>query len=267
DISGSSLSEADSTPFHQINPAIITLSAYRTPAASCTYQKMAATLAFNPDADNQRPLAKVRVTKLKECPMLTKGHMDDHVFQQWTIACQRFQKHLVEKDSEIMSFVVDGMLEPWFVAWYHANRSRIDAMTLEQYLHELQRFALPCHWQTKVHDTILGLYQGNMAFTDRVVVLQNLNALLKNTRSEHTLSDMSLKAHLESHMCPDLCWKVNYKRIPVGELADWIMEVVELDEELAKEQTRTQALIDMSHAEQSNKCKALIDRLSEPPCA
>ncbi|KAG6901290.1 hypothetical protein C0995_014034 [Termitomyces sp. Mi166 len=210
---------------------------------------MAATLAFNPDTDDQRPLAKVRVTKLKECPMLTEGCMDDHVFQQWTIMCQQFQKHLGKKDSEIVSFVVDGMLEPQFITWYHANQSRIDSMTLEQYLHELQRFALPHHWQTKVHDTILGSYQGNTAFADWVVVLQNLNARLKNTRSKHTLSDTSLKAHLESHMHPDLYRKVNYKRIPIGELADWIMEVVELDEELAKEQARTQAMINTSHAE------------------
>ncbi|KAG5349520.1 hypothetical protein C0989_003322, partial [Termitomyces sp. Mn162] len=121
DISGSSSSEADSTPYHQINPAITTLGAYRTPAASHAHQKMAATLAFNLDADDQRPLAEVRVTKLKECPMLTKGRMDDHVFQQWMIACQQFQKHSGKKDSEIMSFVVDGMLELWLIAWYHAN--------------------------------------------------------------------------------------------------------------------------------------------------
>ncbi|KAG6901035.1 hypothetical protein C0995_001826, partial [Termitomyces sp. Mi166 len=171
----------------------------------------------------------------KRMPMLTKGRMDDYVFQQWTIACQRFQKHLGKKDSEIMLFVVDGILEPRFIAWNHTNRSRIDSMTLKQYLHELQRFALPRHWQTKVHDTILGSYQGNTAFADWVVVLQNLNAQLENTRLEHTLSDTSLKAHLESHMHPDLCWKVDYKRIPIGELADWITEVVELDEELAKE--------------------------------
>ncbi|KAG6875542.1 hypothetical protein C0993_008672 [Termitomyces sp. T159_Od127] len=180
---------------------------------------MAAILVFNPDADDQRPLTEVRVTKLKECPMLTKGRMDNHIFQQWTIACQQFQKHLGKKNSEIVSFVADDMLEPQFVTWYHANQSRINS--------------------------ILGSYQGNTAFADWVVVLQNLNAWLENMRLEHTLSDTSLKAHLESHMRPDLRWK--------------------LDKELAKEWAKTQAIIDVSNVEQTSKRKPLIDRLFEPP--
>ncbi|KAG6898496.1 hypothetical protein C0993_006419, partial [Termitomyces sp. T159_Od127] len=108
-------------------------------------------------------------------------------------------------------------------------------------------------------------YQGNATFVDWVMVLQNLNSRLKNTRLEHTLSNTSLKAHLESHMRPDLHQRVNYKKISSGRLVDWIMEVVELDKELAEEWARTQAMINMSNAERTSKCKALIDRLSEPP--
>ncbi|KAG6858825.1 hypothetical protein C0995_013629, partial [Termitomyces sp. Mi166 len=257
--SGSSSSEDDFTPSHQNNPTTRTIDTHHT----ANQNHMSATLVFNPDTDDQRPLAKVRITKLRECPMLTEGHMDDHVFQQWTIACRRYQKHSGKKDSEIVSFVADGMLEPCFVAWYHANQSRIDSMTLDQYLGELQRFALPCRWQSKVCDTILESYQGNMSFADWVVVLQNLNACLKNTSSEHTLSETSFKAHLKSHMRPELRRKVDYKRISAGELADWITEVTELDKELAEERARTQAMIDVSN-ERISKRKPLIERLSEP---
>ncbi|KAH0585946.1 hypothetical protein H2248_007232 [Termitomyces sp. 'cryptogamus'] len=149
--SGSLLSKDNFTPFHHNNPTIKPCNAHFPPAVTVNSQKdMSATLAFNPDTNNQWPLAKVKITKLRECPMLTKGCMDNYVFQQWTITCHCYQKHLGKKDSKIVSFVADGMLKPHFVAWYHANQSQIDTMSLDQYLHKLQRFGLPCNWQTKV---------------------------------------------------------------------------------------------------------------------
>ncbi|KAH0581820.1 hypothetical protein H2248_011498 [Termitomyces sp. 'cryptogamus'] len=50
-------------------------------------QKMSSTLPFHINTDKQCPLAKVKVTKLRDCPMLTKGHMENNIFQQWLIAC------------------------------------------------------------------------------------------------------------------------------------------------------------------------------------
>ncbi|KAG6883543.1 hypothetical protein C0992_008516 [Termitomyces sp. T32_za158] len=202
---------------------------------------MSATLTFNPEAEDKHPLAEVRITKLKECPMLTEGCMDDYLFQQWSIACCRYQKHSGKKPAEIVAYVADGMLEPRFVAWYHTNQSRIDAMMLDEYLEEFQRFALPRNWQTKVQDTILSSYQEGASFADWVVV-----------------------AHFESHMRPDLRRKVDARKFRLPELADWIAEVTELDVELAEDRAQTQAMIDASNFERSGKRKPLAERLSEP---
>ncbi|KAH0584863.1 hypothetical protein H2248_008141 [Termitomyces sp. 'cryptogamus'] len=195
---------------------------------------MSATLAFNPEAEDKCPLAEVKITKLKECPMLTEGRMDDYLFQQWSIACHQYQKHSGKKPMEVVAYVADGMLEPQFIAWYHTNQSRINAMMLDEYLEEFQKFALPCNWQTKVRDTILGSYQERASFANWVMVVQNLNAHLKNMGSKHTLSDLLLKAHFEFHMHPDLRWKMDAKKLELPELANWIAEVTELDEELAE---------------------------------
>ncbi|KAG5725083.1 hypothetical protein E4T56_gene10298 [Termitomyces sp. T112] len=248
---------------HQHNPERRSTSAYRQSTVSANQKIMSATLAFNPEAEDKRPLAEVRITKLKECPMLTEGRMDDYLFQQWSIACQRYQKHSGKKPAEIVAYVADGMLEPRFVAWYHTNQSRINAMNLDKYLEEFQKFPLPRNWQTKVRDTILGSYQEGASFADWVVVVQNLTARLKNTNSEHTLTDQSLKAHFESHMHPDLRRKVDVKRFRFPELADWVAEVTELDEELAEDRAQTQAIINASNAEKG-KCKPLAERISEP---
>ncbi|KAG5353040.1 hypothetical protein C0989_011008 [Termitomyces sp. Mn162] len=262
----SSSSEDELVISHQINPEKRSLGAYHKSTVSANQKSMSATLAFNPEAEDKRPLAEVRITKLKECPMLTEGHMDDYLFQQWSIACHRYQKHSGKKPAEIVAYVADGMLDPRFVAWYYTNQSRIDAMTLDEYLEEFQKFALPCNWQIKVRDTILSLYQEGASFTDWVIVVQNLNARLRNTNSEHALTDSALKAHFGSHIHPDLHRKVDGKRLNLPELTDWIAKDTELDEELAEDRAQMQAMIDTSHAERTNKQhKPLVERISKPP--
>ncbi|KAG6875053.1 hypothetical protein C0992_005377, partial [Termitomyces sp. T32_za158] len=254
--SESSSSSDDLDPAHQNSPAIKSLGAYRLPrtTANQKYPNMSSTLPFHVDTDEQRPLAEIKVAKLKDCPMLTEGRMDDNIFQQWSIACHRYKKHSGKRTDEIVSFVADGMLEPRFVAWYHTNRSRIDAMTLDEYLAEFQRFALPRNWQSKVRDSILASFQENMSFANWNVHIQNLNARLTNTASEHALTNLALKAHFESHMRSDLRRKVDARRLKSNmEFADWIIEVTELDEELAEDRAQTQAMIDASNAERAAK--------------
>ncbi|KAG6859292.1 hypothetical protein C0995_009937 [Termitomyces sp. Mi166 len=203
---------------------------------------MSVTLAFNPEIDDKHPLAEVKVTKLKDCPMLTPGRMDDYTFQQWAIACKRYQKHSRKSDDEIVSFIADGMLEPRFVAWYHANQSCIDKLSLQEYLDELQKYALPRHWQQ-----------------------DDLNARLSNTKSPYTLDDKALQAHFKSHMRPDLRRKKDISTLNYKNLTEWILLITELDEGLADERARTQALIDTNNVERASQRKPLAERILEPP--
>ncbi|KAG6901979.1 hypothetical protein C0995_006078 [Termitomyces sp. Mi166 len=192
---------------------------------------MSIMLAFNPKIDDKRPLAEVKVTKLKDCPMLTPGRMDDYTFQQWAIACKRYQKHSRKSDDEIVSFIADGMLEPRF----------------------------------DVRDTILASYQGNISFADWAVVIQDLNAQLSNTKSPYTLDDKALQAHFESHMRPDLHRKKDVSTLNYKNLTEWILLITELDEGLAEERAQTQALINANNTEWASQRKPLAERISEPP--
>ncbi|KAG6880829.1 hypothetical protein C0993_004168, partial [Termitomyces sp. T159_Od127] len=81
--------------------------------------------------------------------------------------------------------------------------------------------------------------------------------------SEHALTKFLLKAHFESHMRLDLHQKMDAKKLKLPELTDWIAEVTELDEELAQNRAQTQAMINASNAERSNKCKPLVERILE----
>ncbi|KAG5349014.1 hypothetical protein C0989_006545 [Termitomyces sp. Mn162] len=101
---------------------------------------------------------------------------------------------------------------------------------------KFQKFALPCNWQPKVWDSILASFQEGMSFANWSIYIQNLNAQLKNTGSEHALTDLAIKAHFELHMHSDLQRRVDMRKLKgTMELAEWVAEVTKLDEELAED--------------------------------
>ncbi|KAG5333429.1 hypothetical protein C0989_005773, partial [Termitomyces sp. Mn162] len=87
-----------------------------------------------------------------------------------------------------------------------------------------------------------------------------------NTMSKHTLTNLALKAHFESHMQSDLQRNIDARRFKstMG-FADWISEVTELDEELAEDQAQTQVMIDASNAKRATRHKPLVERISKSP--
>ncbi|KIJ32224.1 hypothetical protein M422DRAFT_184842, partial [Sphaerobolus stellatus SS14] len=128
--------------------------------------------------DTNKPLAEVRVSKLKDCPILTPGRIDPLVLQTWTHACRRYMKHAEKKTTEIVSFVADGMMEPRLISWYNANQTRMDNLTLEAYIAELAALVLEKNWDIKIRQQILASKQGNREFIDWKIEVENLNAIL-----------------------------------------------------------------------------------------
>ena len=62
--------------------------------------------------------------------------------QSWTLACKRYKKHGGRSDTDIVSYVAEGMFELCLVAWYQADQTRIDGLTLDMYLLELSQLVL-----------------------------------------------------------------------------------------------------------------------------
>jgi hypothetical protein len=44
-----------------------------------------------------QPTAKVKITKMKECPMLTAGTITPLIMQSWTLACKCYMKHVATR--------------------------------------------------------------------------------------------------------------------------------------------------------------------------
>jgi RNase H-like domain found in reverse transcriptase/Reverse transcriptase (RNA-dependent DNA polymerase)/Integrase zinc binding domain len=215
-----------------------------------------------------QPLAEVKVTKMKECPMLTAGRITPLIMQSWTLACKRYKKHGGKTDTEIVSYVAEGMFEPRLVAWYQADQSRIDGLTLDAYLLELSQLVLERNWAHDILETILSSSQGNRVFIDWKIEMENLNAILATSAPARALTKDQLKVQLQSNLHPDLRLNLSLEPVLATDLAAWAFEVKERDDRMRAEDARTQKLIDTSTAARAvrrSEKKDLLSRLTDPP--
>ena len=208
--------------------------------------------------NEKQPLAEVQTAKMKDCPILTAGRITPLVLQSWALACKCYMKHADKKPTEIVSFVAEAMLEPRLVAWYQAGQARIDALTLDKYLEELSALVLEKNWAHKIRDTIISSKQGDRAFIDWKIEIENLNAILTTSSPTHALTPDGLKIQLEANLNTKL--KTNLLNEPpvASKLDAWSVEVKERDERVREENARTQRLIEIGRASCRERVFALV---------
>ncbi|KAH0585564.1 hypothetical protein H2248_008794 [Termitomyces sp. 'cryptogamus'] len=141
------------------------------------------------------------------------GWVDVEKFQEWSNTCHWYLKQSEKKPKEIVRYVTDGMLEPRFVKWYHASQKHINALSLDEYLTKFVKYALPCKWEQG---------QENKPFANWEIELENLNALLTNTKSSCALSNIALQAQLEANMSLDLQAKLDNTNLITTVFTDWV---------------------------------------------
>ena len=151
-----------------------------------------------------QPLTEVKVMKMKECLMLTTGRITPLIMQSWTLACKCYKKHGGRLDTDIVSYVTEGMFELCLIAWYQADQTRIDGLILDAYLLELSQLVLERNWSHDILKTILSSSQGNQVFIDWKIELENLNAILATSAPTKALTKAELKTQLQSNLHPDL---------------------------------------------------------------
>ncbi|KIJ30458.1 hypothetical protein M422DRAFT_107295, partial [Sphaerobolus stellatus SS14] len=136
--------------------------------------------------------------------ILTTGCIDPLVLQNWTLACKQYMKHAEKKASEIVSFVADGMMEPRLITWYNTDQTRIDTLSLADYLKELASLVLEKNWDIKICQQILASKQGNRKFIDWKIEVKNLNTILATSALTQALQSVALKSQLEANLNEDL---------------------------------------------------------------
>ena len=96
------------------------------------------------------------------------------------------------------------MFELCLVAWYQADQTRIDGLTLDAYLLELSQLVLEKNWAHNMLETILSSSQGNHIFIDWKIEIENLNVILATSAPTQALTKDQLKVQLQSSLHPDL---------------------------------------------------------------
>jgi hypothetical protein len=213
-------------------------------------------------------LAKVKVTKMKECLMLTARKIAPLIMQSWTLTCKRYIKHGSRMATDIVSYVAEGMFEPRLVVWYQADQTRIDALSLNEYLKELMLLVLEKNWVHDILKTILPSSQGTQVFMDWKIEIENLNAILTTSTPTKALTKAQLKAQLQSNLHPDLRLSLSLEPVLAPDLAAWAFEVKECDDHMQAKDERTQKLIDVSNtacAACQGKKKDLLSWLTDAP--
>lgn len=219
---------------------------------------------------SSQTLAEVKVTKMKECPMLTAGKITPLILQSWTLACRRYLKHGGRTPTDVVSYVAEGMFKPRLVVWYQADQTRINTLTLDQYLKELSLLVLEKNWAHDILEAILSSSQGSQPFMDWKIEMENLNAILTTSAPTKALSKDQLKVQLQANLHPDLRLSLSLEPVIATELAAWAFEVREHDDRLRAEDARTQRLIDASQsacAARRGEKKDLLSRLTNAPVA
>ena len=138
-------------------------------------------------------MAKVKFTKMKECPMLTTGKITLISHQAWSFACKCYLKHGGKTAAEVISFVAEGMMELCLIQWYQASQVRIDVLTLDQYLDELTGLTLDHNWVHTLREEILNSHQGSCAFINWKIEMENLNSILITSAPTKSLTAATLK--------------------------------------------------------------------------
>jgi hypothetical protein len=209
-----------------------------------------------------QPLTEVKVTKMKECLMLTAGWITLLIMQSWTLACKCYKKHGGKTDTKMVSYITEGMFKLCLVAWYQADQACIDSLTLDTYLLELSQLVLEKNWAHNILETILSSSQGDRTFMDWKIEMENLNVILTTVAPAKALTKDQLKVQLQSNLHPDLRLNLSLKPVLATNLATWAFEVKECDDHMQAEDACTQKLIDTSMATHVVRCSEKKDLLS-----
>ena len=102
-------------------------------------------------------MAKVKITKIKDCLMLTNGTITPISHQAWSLACKCYLKHGGKTAAQVVSFIAEGMMQPCLIHWYQAGQARIDALTLQEYLDKVTELTLDHNWAYDLQEQILAM--------------------------------------------------------------------------------------------------------------
>jgi hypothetical protein len=173
--------------------------------------------------------ASVEQSAVNKPPKLSPGELMPEVACDWQNACLTYFMHKAIEAGDQVKMIASGMTDPRLHIWYLTQRDTLDAGTFDAYMTALKSAWLETHWDTKLRRKVLGSHQGNRAFYEWALELQNQDALLYGNTAH--LSDAQLHNQLEANICDKLTIPVLQAKLAAElTLKEWIEEVKHLDD-------------------------------------
>jgi hypothetical protein len=180
--------------------------------------------------------ASIEQSAANKPPKLSPGELTPEVTCDWSNACSMYFMHKGIEAGDQVKMITSGMTDARPHTWYLAQRAVLDAGTFNAYMTALKDAWLETHWDTKLCKKVLGSQQGNRAFYEWALQLQNQNTLLYGNAAH--LSDIQLRNQLEANICDKLTMPVLRARLAnTLTLKEWIEEVKHLNDKCLEDLT------------------------------
>ncbi|KZT24899.1 hypothetical protein NEOLEDRAFT_1178974 [Neolentinus lepideus HHB14362 ss-1] len=187
--------------------------------------------------------ASVKQASSKSAPILSAGELTPLILCEWAEACESYCENTKDlKPEDYVRKVSYGMRDPRIRDWYRVNKAKINALTLEKYIEEMQKRFLRADWDDTLHDKLLLSTQGDDTFYNWQIEFQSQNALLSGTTSH--LDEATVRKHLKTHMneeTKDLVKRDKVKK--VEDFNDWLEAVRIRDEEHTRNELKMLRLL------------------------
>ncbi|KZT17917.1 hypothetical protein NEOLEDRAFT_1152860 [Neolentinus lepideus HHB14362 ss-1] len=189
-------------------------------------------------------MASVEQASSKSAPILSAGELTPQVLREWAEACEGYCENTKDlKPEDYVRKVSYGMRDPRIRDWYRVNKIKINALSLEKYIEEMQKRFLHADWTMP--------YMISFYFLLRIE-FQSQNALLSGTTSH--LDEASVRKHLKTHMHEETKELVKRDKVNKTEsFDDWLEAVRIRDEERIRNESKMLRLLQKNKAMPSSR--------------
>ncbi|KAI0083200.1 hypothetical protein BDY19DRAFT_900664 [Irpex rosettiformis] len=176
-------------------------------------------------------LATVLSSGPHKIPTLSSGEITIEVFMRWKDACEDYFEIKEIKEDKRVTHAGTRLQDLLVRDWYRSDAARLRALAWDDFAREFKTRWLPSDWDVKARNTLTRCRQTNEDnFKDWVVKIETLNAVLKDTASYKSESD--LRNHIESLVCDRLAQlAISAATSSIVAYRDWREKMIILDNE------------------------------------
>jgi hypothetical protein len=186
----------------------------------------------------------------KSAPILNDGIITPSILQVWRKKCELFFDVRKIDDADRVKSILASFCSLNIVNWVNENEDALKALSWADFISQLKKTALTPGWDTAIFRTMINIKQPKSeSFSKWMNGIRGANFSLSDTRFHKDAA--SLRAHLENLISDDLAdylgslTKNERDRVEaINDLQEWLREMMEIDDTMARNRKRNLDLIE-----------------------